>query len=109
MDTFTFRVPVRRPRDWNYDYTNLEIDQAVIVVPEPSNVFDENALAIHDLRHQEIGYIPAEVAAKLAPKIHSQLWVISGAKVCELEKNYNTGWVAVTVEITLGVLPVAVQ
>lgn len=104
MDTFTFRVPVRRPRDWNYNYNTLNIDQPVSIIPEPSNVFDENALGIHDTSGAQIGYVPAEIAAKLAPKINTNSWVISKASICELEKNYETGWVAATVEITLGVL-----
>jgi len=102
MKTFNFKVPVRRPKDWSYDYSCLSVGDTLIIVPEPSNVFDENALRIDDLSKQSVGYVPAELAEKITPKLTSNTWSVLGASVAEVNGSSAT-WVDVYVDIILQV------
>lgn len=95
-------IPVRRPRDWKYNYRELELGSTVNIIPEPDNVFDENALRIDDISGGQVGYVPAELAAKLAPKISSNNWFVLKARVAELDIE-PSGWANIYIEITLGV------
>lgn len=95
-------VPVRRPREWPYDFAQIEVGQPVKIVPEPENPYDKNALCIHDAEGLQMGYVPKELAAKLTPGLLNQAVTITESQVSEIER--SDSWVSVFVEITLEVL-----
>lgn len=92
-------LPVRRPRDWHYDYTYTEPGQRVVIVPEPENSFDENALRIDDVGGSGMGYIPAEIAAKLSPGLRAHEVSIVDSVVTSVDRGQN--WIGVFVQLTL--------
>lgn len=53
----------------------LSMGDPVQIVPEPDNPYDQNALAVHIAHDGEIlhcGYIPREIAKKIAPLLEGE-------------------------------------
>jgi hypothetical protein len=44
----------------HYGFTIPEIHDRLILVPEPNNEFDANAIAVYNSGSQKMGYLPAE-------------------------------------------------
>ena len=99
--TVDVKVPVRRPRDWPYDFSKVRVDDTVVIVPEPNNAVDKNALRIDDLERGTLGYVPAPLAAKITPQLQAKAWALVGAQVTEIDRNAT--WVDVFVSIRLKV------
>jgi hypothetical protein len=101
---FSVKVPVKRPKNWKYDFSFTEIGDVVTVVPEPDNIFDENALKLNDTDNQTMGYVPADLAAKLAPRLLNKSWKLLGANVVEvdLSGNWSDVWVEIKLEAAQG-------
>ncbi len=94
----TMKVPVRRPRDWDYDFDTVSEGNPVSVVPEPTNKVDPNALMIRDPEGKTMGYVPAELAKQMAPMLKDEVIKLLGAKVLEVDREGS--WTTVSVEIT---------
>lgn len=101
MPTVTLKVPVRRPKEWSYDFGTVQLNDPVSIVPEPENPFDCHALRIDDGRGQVMGYIPAELAAKITPKLSGKIWKLGTSHVTEIDRQAD--WTSVFVLIQLHV------
>jgi hypothetical protein len=54
----------------------IEVGETVLLIREPSNRFDKNAIKVVRLNHNDIGYIKKEMAIILAPRMdnpHKQI------------------------------------
>ncbi|KAJ3989960.1 SNF2 family N-terminal domain-containing protein [Lentinula detonsa] len=52
--------------------------EEVILVREPNNVHDRNAIRVDNIGHTQVGHIPRSVAAKLAPLMDSRAITVEG-------------------------------
>ncbi|KAJ3724629.1 SNF2 family N-terminal domain-containing protein [Lentinula raphanica] len=52
--------------------------EQVILVREPNNVHDRNAIRVDNIGHTQVGHIPRNVAAKLAPLMDSRAITVEG-------------------------------
>jgi HIRAN domain len=74
--TLVFRVAGVTFDNRQATIARLRGDEPVRVVPEPTNKFDPNALAVlvavapGDVRH--VGYVPRELAARIAPFLEGE-------------------------------------
>lgn len=53
----------------------LSGDEFIKIIPEPTNAFDANALAVHvafEGKTYHIGYVPKEHAAEIAPQLDGE-------------------------------------
>lgn len=48
---------------------NLKVGDKLKIVRDPSNQFDCNAIRLLDAKNNQLGFIPKEIAEKLAPEI----------------------------------------
>lgn len=49
----------------------LSKDETLIVIPEPENKFDANAMKITNTTGQKLGYLPKETAKNLKEQLHT--------------------------------------
>ena len=52
--------------------------ESVLLIREPSNPYDSNAIRVDNVRSERIGHIPRQVAAKLAPLLDSKSLLLEG-------------------------------
>ena len=52
--------------------------ESVLLIREPSNPYDSNAIRVDNVRSERIGHIPRQVAAKLAPFLDSKSLMLEG-------------------------------
>ncbi|KAJ3791022.1 SNF2 family N-terminal domain-containing protein [Lentinula aff. detonsa] len=52
--------------------------EEVILVREPNNIHDRNAIRVDNIGHTQVGHIPRSVAAKLAPLMDSRAITVEG-------------------------------
>lgn len=55
-----------RPIESQERYARLEKDEELTLVREPTNAFDNNAIAVHTADGVHIGYVPRTMNAELA-------------------------------------------
>jgi hypothetical protein len=86
-DAAVTKVAGRRPSD-------LERVSNIVVVldREPNNQHDPNAIAVHKLPHGQIGYVPKELAAQLAPAIDTVAQQIGGPFILEAPAELEAYW-----------------
>jgi hypothetical protein len=81
-----------------YNFEPIQIDDAVLLIKEKGNIFDENAVATFNTQNQKIGYVSAKnsrnikVRAKMEQEqIWGKVWCISRNQVLvELDFSNNT-------------------
>lgn len=67
----------------------LDVWEAVLIVPEPENPYDKNALAVyvaHGSNKHHVGYIPRELASEIAPHLEGESVL---AEVCEITGGFQ--------------------
>lgn len=62
-------------------------DTAVQLVPEPTNPYDANAIAVFIPGNKQIGFVPRELAAKIAPFLEGEKFL---ARVVSLHGGFET-------------------
>src|SRR5690349_8778258 len=58
---------------------HINPEEMVVLVREPHNQYDRNAIRVDNVRADQIGHIPRGVAAKLAPFMDDRSLMIEGA------------------------------
>lgn len=76
----------------------MTIDTPVQLVPEPTNKFDPNALAVFIPGNKQIGYVPREFAARIAPFLDGERFI---AKVTSLHGGFEM-WDGTTANYGVG-------
>ena len=51
-----------------YSFNKPSIKERVILIPEPSNIFDPNAIAVYNLQCQKMGYLPNDFYGNQEPR-----------------------------------------
>lgn len=56
----------------------VDVGEQVRLIREPRNRYDQNAIAVQNIGHTQVGHLPRQIAAKLAPHIDAGLITIEG-------------------------------
>jgi SWI/SNF-related matrix-associated actin-dependent regulator of chromatin subfamily A3 len=60
---------------------SLSANQPLLLVREPRNRYDTNAIRVHDILYAPVGYVAREVAAKVAPLMDAgEVWMAKVVK-----------------------------
>jgi len=81
-----------------HSFKPVKIDDSVILVKEKDNIFDDNAVAVFNLKNQKVGYVSAKssrnvkVRSKMEQEqILGKVWCISQNQILiELDFSNNT-------------------
>lgn len=79
----------------------LTLHEPLVLVREPDNFSDTNAIRVERLNHQMCGYIPRPLAALLAPEIDGGTIARPSAYVTELTTSFFDGTLSLRVAIPL--------
>ncbi|KAJ3534925.1 hypothetical protein NMY22_g6710 [Coprinellus aureogranulatus] len=71
--------------------------EEVLLIREPTNAYDRNAIQVKNISRVQVGHIPRTVAAKLAPLMDQQLITVEGV----INDGNLSGSVGYTISITL--------
>lgn len=81
-----------------HSFEPVNIDDSLILVKEKDNIFDDNAVAVFNLKNQKVGYVSAKssrnikVRSKMQQEqILGKVWSISRSQILiELDFSNNT-------------------
>lgn len=77
-------VPLKKPYNWDYDFSKTYEEEPVTIEAEPENPIDTNALMIKDQFGKLMGYVPKEIAQLMTTGINKGILELKNAKVKEI-------------------------
>lgn len=86
-----YRVPVQE----QYELAE-KVPLFALLVREPNNMYDENAIQVRISGETHLGYVPRDMAAALAPKLDSGDIQIVSVRVTEIDADTGVGELLVT-------------
>ena len=82
METLTYIAGVTFC-DRQQHIANLKVGDRLKLIREPSNKFDNNAIQVFDVENNQLGFIPKEIAATVAPEMDDG--IIYNTIVCSIK------------------------
>ncbi len=80
---------------------DMEKNEHVLLVREPGNPVDDNAVSVKRINGRQIGYLPREFAAKVAAKLDAHGRPVSAVVTAILGRNYIDGTLGVRIRFSL--------
>lgn len=80
---------------------DMEKNEHVLLVREPENPVDDNAVGVKRINGRQIGYLPRELAAKLAPRLDAHGKPVSAMVTAILGRDYIDGTLGVRIRFSL--------
>jgi hypothetical protein len=80
---------------------DMEENEHVLLVREPENSFDDNAVSVKRINGRQIGYLPRELAAKVAPRLDAHGKPVSAVVTAILGRHYIEGTLGVRIRFSL--------